>query len=88
MKTPLVLLSAFLGVVLTVHLAMNGMVGAAINNARVGNAVFWCIGALTAVIIRHDRLAERRAERPDNGQSDPLDGWRYVLPARLWHCGT
>jgi bacterial/archaeal transporter family-2 protein len=51
MKTPLVLLSAFLGVVLTVHLAMNGMVGAAINNARVGNAVFWCIGALTAVII-------------------------------------
>jgi transporter family-2 protein len=51
MKTPLVLLSAFLGVVLTVHLAMNGMVGAAINNTRVGNAVFWCIGALTAVII-------------------------------------
>lgn len=51
MKTPLLLLSVFLGVVLTVHLAMNGMVGAAINNARVGNAVFWCIGALTAVIL-------------------------------------
>jgi bacterial/archaeal transporter family-2 protein len=51
MKTPLLLLSVFLGVVLTVHLAMNGMVGAAINNARVGNAVFWCIGALTALII-------------------------------------
>ena len=51
MKTPLVLLSVCLGVVLTVHLAMNGMVGAAISNARVGNAVFWCIGALTAVII-------------------------------------
>ena len=51
MKTPLLLLSTFLGVVLTVHLAMNGMVGAALNNARVGNAVFWCIGALTAVII-------------------------------------
>jgi len=51
MKTPLLLLSMFLGVVLTVHLAMNGMVGAALNNARVGNAVFWCIGALTAIII-------------------------------------
>ena len=51
MKTPLLLLSTFLGVVLTVHLAMNGMVGAALNNARVGNAIFWCIGALTAVII-------------------------------------
>src|SRR6188768_89670 len=51
MKTPLLLLSTFLGVVLTVHLAMNGMVGAALNNARVGNAIFWCIGAVTAVII-------------------------------------
>jgi bacterial/archaeal transporter family-2 protein len=51
MKTSLLLLSVFLGVVLTVHLAMNGMVGTAINNARVGNAVFWCIGAITAVLI-------------------------------------
>jgi len=51
MKTPLLLLSVFLGVVLTVHLAMNGMVGSALNNARVGNAVFWCIGAVTAVIL-------------------------------------
>ena len=51
MKTPLLFLSMFLGVVLTVHLAMNGGVGAALNNPRVGNAVFWCIGAITAVII-------------------------------------
>ena len=51
MKTPLLLLSMFLGVVLTVHLAMNGMVGAAINNPRVGNAVFWCVGAAMAVIL-------------------------------------
>ena len=51
MKTPLLFLSMFLGVVLTVHLAMNGAVGAALNNPRVGNAVFWCIGAATAVII-------------------------------------
>jgi len=30
---------------------MNGKVGSAIANPRVGNAVFWCIGALTAVVI-------------------------------------
>lgn len=51
MRTELLLLSVVLGVVLTVHLAMNGMVGAAINNARVGNSLFWCIGAVMAVII-------------------------------------
>ena len=51
MRTYLYLFTMFLGILLTVHLAMNGMVGAALNNARVGNAVFWCIGALTAVII-------------------------------------
>jgi len=51
MKTPLLFLSMFLGVVLTVHLAMNGGVGAALNNPRVGNALFWCIGAVMAVII-------------------------------------
>jgi transporter family-2 protein len=51
MKTPVYLLSVFLGIVLTVHLAMNGAVGAAINNPRVGNAVFWVIGAIGAVII-------------------------------------
>ena len=45
------LLTIFLGVVLAVHLAMNGKVGAAIGNPRVGNALFWCIGALGAVII-------------------------------------
>jgi len=45
------LLTLFLGVVLTVHLAMNGMVGAVLANPRVGNALFWCIGAVTAVII-------------------------------------
>ena len=51
MRTPLLLLSMFLGVILTVHLAMNGAVGAALNNPRVGNALFWCIGAVTALAI-------------------------------------
>jgi transporter family-2 protein len=40
-----------LGVVLAVHLAMNGKVGSVLNNARVGNALFWCIGAVGAVAI-------------------------------------
>jgi transporter family-2 protein len=40
-----------LGVVLAVHLSMNGKVGAVLNNARVGNALFWCIGALGALLI-------------------------------------
>jgi bacterial/archaeal transporter family-2 protein len=51
MKVALYLLTAFLGVVLAVHLAMNGRVGSALNNARVANALFWCIGAATAVVI-------------------------------------
>ena len=51
MKIHLYLFTIFLGVILAVHLAMNGKVGAAINNPRVGNAVFWCIGAVTAAII-------------------------------------
>lgn len=40
-----------LGIVLDVHLAMNSEVGKALGNPRVGNALFWCIGALAAVII-------------------------------------
>ena len=51
MKLQLYVFTVIIGVVLTVHLAMNGKVGAAINNARIGNAVFWCIGALMALII-------------------------------------
>ena len=51
MKLPLYVLTMFLGVVLAVHLAMNGKVGSVLNNARVGNALFWCIGALGALAI-------------------------------------
>jgi bacterial/archaeal transporter family-2 protein len=40
-----------LGVVLAVHLAMNGKVGSIIGNPRVANALFWCIGATAAVLI-------------------------------------
>jgi len=51
MKGSLYVLTIFLGVVLTVHLAMNGKVGAAIGNPRIGNMVFWCIGAIGAILI-------------------------------------
>ena len=51
MKLPFYLLTLLIGVVLAVHLAMNGKVGAVLNNARVGNALFWCIGAVGAVVI-------------------------------------
>ena len=51
MKVQLFLLTIFLGVILSVHLAMNGQVGAIMKNPKVANAIFWCIGALTAIGI-------------------------------------
>ena len=51
MKSYLYGVTVLFGVVLTVHLAMNGKVGAVLGNPRVGNALFWCIGAVTAVAI-------------------------------------
>ena len=51
MKIHFYILTMFLGVVLAVHLAMNGKVGSVLQNARVGNALFWCIGALGAMAI-------------------------------------
>ena len=51
MKAYLYLFTMFLGVMLTVHLSMNGKVGAVLNNPRVGNAMFWCIGAATALLL-------------------------------------
>jgi transporter family-2 protein len=51
MKLPLYVFTIFLGVVLAVHLSMNGKVGSVLNNPRVGNALFWCIGAVGALAI-------------------------------------
>jgi transporter family-2 protein len=50
-KLVFLIFTIFLGIILAVHLAMNGRVGAALNNPRVANALFWCIGACMAVII-------------------------------------
>jgi len=51
MKIQLYLFTIFLGVILAVHLSMNGKVGSVLNNPRVANALFWCIGAAGAVAI-------------------------------------
>ena len=51
MKIHVYIFTIFLGVILAVHLAMNGKVGSVLNNARVGNALFWCIGAAGALLI-------------------------------------
>ena len=51
MKAYLIVFTMFLGIVLTVHLAMNGKVGSVMGNPRVANALFWCIGAVAALAI-------------------------------------
>jgi bacterial/archaeal transporter family-2 protein len=51
MKVPFYLFTIFLGIILALHLSMNGRVGSALENPRVANALFWCIGAATAVLI-------------------------------------
>ena len=72
MRAYLYILTMFLGVVLTVHLAMNGKVGAVLGNPRVGNALFWCIGAVTAIIIGLS-----------GWQAGALSGLRQVNPLLL-----
>ena len=69
MKPQLIILTMFLGIILAVHLAMNGKVGSVLNNARVANALFWAIGAVWALVIgatgwRTDALAPLRDVHP------------------------
>jgi len=72
MKTYLYVFTMLLGIVLTVHLSMNGKVGVALNNPRVGNALFWCIGAIGAVLIGLT-----------GWQAGALNGLRSVHPVLL-----
>jgi bacterial/archaeal transporter family-2 protein len=51
MKVPFYFFTIFLGIILALHLSMNGRVGSALGNPRVANALFWCIGAATALLI-------------------------------------
>jgi bacterial/archaeal transporter family-2 protein len=72
MKVHLYILTILLGVVLAVHLAMNGKVGSVLQNARVGNALFWCIGAVGAMAIGLS-----------GWQTGALDPLKQVHPALL-----
>lgn len=51
MKSSLVALMLLIGFVLTLHLSMNAQVGAIVKNPKMGNAIFWSIGAITAILI-------------------------------------
>ena len=51
MKIYLFALMLLIGVVLTLHLTMNAQVGVIVKNSKMGNAIFWTIGAITAIII-------------------------------------
>ena len=51
MKAPLIALMLLIGFILTLHLAMNSQVGVIVKNQKMGNAIFWTIGAITAIII-------------------------------------
>jgi transporter family-2 protein len=51
MKIFLFALMLGIGVILSLHLTMNAQVGAIIKNPKVGNAIFWTIGAITAICI-------------------------------------
>jgi bacterial/archaeal transporter family-2 protein len=72
MKLPFYFFTIFLGIILALHLSMNGRVGSAIANPRVGNALFWCIGAATAVLIGLS-----------GWHSGALSGLKYVHPLLL-----
>lgn len=51
MKVYLYGLMLFIGIVLALHLTMNAQVGVILKNAKMGNAIFWTIGAVTAILI-------------------------------------
>ena len=51
MKVYLIALMLLIGFVLTLHLAMNSQVGVIVKNQKMGNAIFWTIGAITAILI-------------------------------------
>lgn len=51
MKISLFFLALFLGAILAIHLSMNAQVGVIVKNSKMANALFWTIGAATAILI-------------------------------------
>ena len=47
----LYILMLLIGIVLALHLTMNAQVGVFLKNAKMGNALFWTIGGVTAILI-------------------------------------
>ena len=64
------------GFALAVHLAMNAAVGKIVANPRMGNAVFWLIGAAMAAIIGLSRWEARFWQAARN------------VPSWLWLAGA
>lgn len=76
MKIQFYAFTILLGIILAVHLAMNGKVGNALANPRVGNAIFWCIGACAALLIG-----------VTGWRPGALDAYRTIHPL-LWTAGA
>lgn len=51
MKVYLFAVMLLIGVVLALHLTMNAQVGVILKNPKMGNAIFWTIGGITAILI-------------------------------------
>lgn len=51
MKIYLFILILVIGVVLTLEHTMNAQVGVILKNSKMGNAIYWTIGAVTAISI-------------------------------------
>ncbi len=51
MKIYLFAVMLLIGVVLALHLTMNAQVGVILKNPKMGNAIFWIIGGVTAIVI-------------------------------------
>jgi len=81
MKVPFYFFTIFLGIILAVHLSMNGKVGSALANPRVGNALFWCIGGADRSSHRPYGLARGCLERSERRSSTVADCPAPWVPA-------
>ena len=75
MKVPFYFFTIFLGIILAVHLSMNGRVGSALANPRVGNAAVLVHRRIDRRAHRPHWLAFRRIERIERRSSTVADCW-------------
>lgn len=72
MRVQFYLFTILLGIVLDLHLEMNGKVGNTISNPRVGNVLYWCVGAIAALLIG-----------VTGWRAGGVEGFKQVLPVLL-----